>query len=494
VPVTTSNIVRPTKLEASISRLKKHWLLLIVLLFVIWFSAVMFYQTHKSLPVGISMEGPLHHVTDSNIHFLYDLTYKGSGKTVQEQMIFDHVYKAIEEAEQFIVIDMFAYNGYHNEDQTLPPLSRTLTNKLIVQKKKHPQIQIIVNVDEINTLYGSHTDPELELLKSHGIQTTLTNMTPLRDSTPAYSAVWRTFIQWFGQAGHGWVADPMADMAPKMTLRSEMKMLNVKANHRKVIATEKTLIVSTANADDASYYNSNSAFEVKGDIIGDALASEQAVIRISNNTQLPSFTPNGIENGDITVRLITEGKTLQHVLKNLSEVEAGDTVWMGMFYLADQKVLQELLRAAEKGAKLNFILDPNEVAFGNAKIGIPNRPVASELKSKSHGKINIRWYNTTDEQYHTKLMFIDKKVNSIIENGSANYTQRGLDDLNLESNLEVFAPSQSQVVQQVRQYFNRLWTNDGAEYTLDYSVHEDKMIFLKKVLNNIQGVLGFTTY
>ena len=211
---TTSNTVRSAKFKPSISRLKKHWLLLIVLLFVIWFSAVMFYQTHKSLPVGISMEGPLHHVTDSNIHFLYDLTYKGSGKTVQEQMIFDHVYKAIEEAEQFIVIDMFAYNGYHNEDQTLPPLSRTLTNKLIVQKKKHPQIQIIVNVDEINTLYGSHTDPELELLKSHGIQTTLTNMTPLRDSTPAYSAVWRTFIQWFGQAGHGWLTDPMANMSP----------------------------------------------------------------------------------------------------------------------------------------------------------------------------------------------------------------------------------------------------------------------------------------
>ena len=91
-------------------------------------------------------------------------------------------------------------------------------------------------------------------------------------------------------------------------------------------------------------------------------------------------------------------------------------------------------------------------------------------------------------------MFIDKKDTSIIENGSANYTQRNLDDLNLESNLEVFAPSQSQVAQQVRQYFNRLWTNDGAEFTLDYSAHEEKTIFLKKMLNTIQDILGFTTY
>jgi HKD family nuclease len=490
----STNTVTSTKLKIYKSHIKKHWALLSMLFLFIWFSLVMFYQTHKSLPSGISMEGPLHHMTDNDIHFLYDLTYEKSGKSVQEQMIFDHVYKAIDEAEQFIVMDMFAYNGYHNKDQSLPPLSRTLTNKLIEQKKKFPVIQIYVNADEINTLYGAHTDPELELLKSNGIQTTLTDMTPLRDSTPAYSAVWRTFIQWFGQAGHGWLADPMADMAPKMTMRSEMKMLNVKANHRKVIATEKTLFVSTANADDSSFYNSNSAFEVKGNIIADALASEQAVIQISNNIQLPSYKPNPNEKGDIAVRLVTEGKTLQHVLKALSEVEAGDTVWMGMFYLAEPKILQELLGAAKKGAKINLILDPNEVAFGNAKIGIPNRPVASELLSKSHNKINIRWYNTTDEQYHTKLMFIDKKQNSTIENGSANYTQRGLDDLNLESNLEVFAPSQSQVVQQIRHYFNRIWTNDGAEYTLDYSVHQDKTIFLKKILNNIQGVLGFTTY
>jgi hypothetical protein len=55
----------------------------------------MFYQTHKTLPSGISMEGPIHHVTDSDIRFLYDLTYKVLGKTVQEQMIFDHIYKAM---------------------------------------------------------------------------------------------------------------------------------------------------------------------------------------------------------------------------------------------------------------------------------------------------------------------------------------------------------------------------------------------------------------
>jgi HKD family nuclease len=482
------------RLNRVAKRKKKPWILIVILLFVTWLTGVILYQTHKPLPKGISMEGSVHHVTDADIDFLYDLTYSKAGKSIQEQMIFDRIYKAIEEAEQFIVIDMFLYNGFHDEGETFPPLSRTLTDKLIAQKAKHPNMQIIVNADQINTSYGSHPSPEQEILKLHGIQTTLTDVDPLRDSTPLYSALWRTFIQWFGQSGHGWMTNPMTNTAPKMTLRSNLKLLNVKANHRKVVATEKELILSTANAQDTSFYNSNSGFEVRGDIIGDVLASEQAAVSLSSALKLPAYTPKGKETGDIEVRLLTEGKTLQHILTSLSKAETGDTIWMGMFYLAEKKVLHELLSASERGVKLNLILDPNQIAFGNDKIGLPNLPAASDLTDKSNGKINIRWYNTAKEQYHTKLMLIDKKDRSIIENGSANYTARNLDDLNLESNLEVNAPSQSKVVQQVRQYFNRIWSNNGAQFTLDYSVHEDKTVFFKKLLNTLQAWVGFTTY
>lgn len=110
----------------------------------------------------------------------------------------------------------------------------------------------------------------------------ISDVNPLRDSIPAYSAVWRTFVQWFGQTGKGWLPNPMVDTAPSMSLRSYLKLINVKANHRKIIATERALIVPSANAHDASAYNSNSAFLVRGDIIGDALASEQAVITFSS--------------------------------------------------------------------------------------------------------------------------------------------------------------------------------------------------------------------
>ncbi|MEK1832278.1 hypothetical protein AAAC51_35465 [Priestia megaterium] len=66
-------------------------------------------------------------------------------------------------------------------------------------------------------------------------------------------------------------------------------MLNVKANHRKVVATDQSVIISSANPHDASFYNSNMAFEVKGNIIGDVVKSEQAVSDFSYGGKLPRY-------------------------------------------------------------------------------------------------------------------------------------------------------------------------------------------------------------
>jgi HKD family nuclease len=493
-PYPQSKVI-PFPTKAVNSSYNKRWMIVMIFC-ILLFSGVMIYQTHKPLPAGIAMEGQVHRVTDADIQFLSDVTYKDgpNGQTAQEQMIFERIYQAIGEAEQFIVIDMFLYNDYYKKEQSFPPLSRTLTDKLIAAKIKHPQMPVVVITDEINTSYGSHPSPELERLQAAGIRTVLTDVDPLRDSSPLYSAGWRIFAQWFGQSGHGWIPNPMANTAPDMTARSYMKLLNVKANHRKVIATEKALIVPSANAHDASFYNSNSGFAVNGNIVGDALVSEQAAVGLSDSLQLPAFHPTSEEEGNIDVRLLTEGKILDHVLQALSDTQSGDTIWMGMFYLADRQVIRQLLDASARGVQLRLILDPNENAFGNDKIGLPNRPVAAELLQKSDNRIQIRWYNTTKEQYHTKLVLIEKKDHAVIANGSANLTTRNLDDLNLETNLQVSAPLESQVAQQVRHYFDRLWNNEGAEFTLDYSAYEDKTVLLKRAIYTLQRWLGFTTF
>ncbi|MEK3911875.1 phospholipase D family protein [Paenibacillus sp. FSL H7-0331] len=476
-------------------RNKRRLYLILLCVLILWLTIVMIYQTHKPLPPGLSMEGPVHYVKD--VEFLYDLTYKNPVLPVQETMIFDRVFQVIDEAEQFIVIDMFLFNSYYKEGTLYTPLSGLMTEKLLEQKKRHPTMPIIFITDEVNTMYGSAMPPELARLKSGGIEVVISDVNPLRDSIPAYSAVWRTFVQWFGQTGKGWLPNPMVDTAPSMSLRSYLKLINVKANHRKIIATERALIVPSANAHDASAYNSNSAFLVRGDIIGDALASEQAVITFSSGGKeipFPQYKPNGLEVGDIEVQLLTEGKIYKHVIQSLSEAGAGDQVWMGMFYLADRQVIKAMIEASKRGAELRLILDSNQNAFGRDKIGVPNRPVAQELLNASDNRIQIRWYNGTNEQYHTKLLFIDKTNRIMVNNGSANFTERNLDDLNLETNLGINAPGDSKLALQLRQYFNRLWNNEGAPYTLDYEAFKDKTVWIKEWMYRLQEWLGVTTF
>ncbi|WP_397338616.1 phospholipase D family protein [Paenibacillus amylolyticus] len=473
-------------------------------LLILWLIAVMLYQTYKPLPPGISYESPEYR-TDQ-VQFLHDLTYPSEdGLMEHEQQIYQRMLQVVEDAEQFVLVDMFLFNDYQHEGQRFPPISAEFTDAMIAKKNQHPDMDIWFITDEVNTNYNSAPNPLFQQMKQAGIHVVITNVDPLRDSTPVYSAVWRTFFQWFGQSGKGWIPNLMASDGPDVTLRSYLKLLNVKANHRKVVVSEKTAIVSSGNIHDASAYHSNIAFEVSGSIIEDILRSEQAVLDISGGGTVPVYSPTANDSsvdsstnsneGDLRIRYLTEGKVNDATLQEINAAEKGDVLWMGMFYIASPKVLDALLAAAERGTEIRLVLDPNENAFGQEKIGIPNRPVAAELHGKSDGKIQIRWYNTTKEQYHTKMMYIAKASGDhIVIGGSTNFTPRNLNDYNLENDLWVAAPPDNEFTQNVANYFDRIWNNDDAEFTLNLDEFQEKTTFLKGILYKLQLILGFTTF
>jgi len=464
-------------------------------LLALWLVAVMAYQTYKPLPPGISYASPEYRVKD--VKFLYDLTFpSGDGQVEHEQQIFQRMLQVVEHAEQFVVVDMFLFNDYQHKGQHFPPVSRQFADALIAKKTQHPDMPILFITDEININYNSAPNPLLERMKQAGIEVVITNDDPLRDSTPIYSAVWRTFFQWFGQAGEGWIPNQMASDGPKMTLRSYLKLLNIKANHRKVVTSEKSAVISSGNIHDASVYHSNIAFEVSGPVIADILATEQAVLDMSGGGQVPVYDPPAQENdGEARIRYLTEGKVNDAVLQEIGATEQGDVLWMGMFYIASPMVLDALLDASKRGVDIRLVLDPNENAFGRSKLGIPNRPVAEELHDKSGGNIHIRWYNTTKEQYHTKLMYFDKSSgDDILLGGSSNLTPRNLNDYNLENDLWVAAPSDHPSMHKAADYFERLWYNNDAVFTLSLKAFQEKTTFLKRIVYKLQLVLGFTTF
>ena len=147
-----------------------------------------------------------------------------------------------------------------------------------------------------------------------------------------------------------------------------------------------------------------------------------------------------------------------------------------MFYLSDREIIEALLAAARRGVEVRLLLDPNKDAFGHAKGGIPNRPVASELVSRSDGAIKVRWYRTHGEQFHAKLAMVRDGQRTWLTLGSANLTRRNIDDYNLEANLALETAANAAVAQQLERWFDTLWNNRapaGIEYTADFGTFAD---------------------
>jgi phosphatidylserine/phosphatidylglycerophosphate/cardiolipin synthase-like enzyme len=131
-------------------------------------------------------------------------------------------------------------------------------------------------------------------------------------------------------------------------------------------------------------------------------------------------------------------------------------------------VIRSLKHAAARGAMVRVLLDPNRDAFGTQKDGIPNRPVAQELV---HHDVDVRWCNTQGEQCHSKFLqvvHVDGQAELIA--GSANFTRRNLDDLNLETSVRLSGPAELPALAAAAQYFERHWSNTpGRTYSLPYT-------------------------
>ncbi len=430
------------------------------------------------------------------IKFLKDITYQKSGKRCVEQEIFHNIYDLIDKAEKFIVVDMFLYNDeYDKTDYKYPELSKTFTDKLIAKKKDNPQMKIIVITDEINNLYRSYESKYLKQLTENDIEVVISKMEKYRDSNPIYSIYWRVFCRIFGNKDSNIGKNFFNPNGEKMKISSFFRLLNFKANHRKVIISEKEAIVSSANPHDPSFYHSNIAFRVSKELVNDLLASERSLVQVSaKNLDFDlKIEAEKSENTKIKAKVITEGRIKEAILSAIEDTKEGDTVRIGVFYFAERKIVKSLIDASKRGVEIKIIMDSNKDAFGKEKVGIPNRQVAYELYKKSKQKIQIRWYNTKGEQYHSKFIHIKSDNKSWITGGSANYTRRNIGDYNLETNLEIIIDNENDLVKELETYFERLWNNKGGEYTLDREKFYETSK-LKYYIYRIQEFTGLSTF
>lgn len=450
------------------------------------------WHTQKALPQGMSVDGKFHQV--DNVEFLTDITYEKNDKAVMEQQLFERTLQIIDEAKEVLVIDLFLYNDdYNHQKATYDNRAEQLTKALIEKRKEQPDMPIQVITDNVNSGYGSIYPQFFKDLTAQNIEVLTTNLTPLRDSNPLYSSVWRSYLQWWPVSTNGFLPNLFNPDGDKMSVGAYLDLVNFKANHRKIVLNEQEAMVISANVShDGSSLHSNIGFVVKGAIVKDIYESENAILHMSDK-KLPkniSFVADE-PAGDINVKLVTEGKIQQALTKTIKQAKAGDTLKIGVFYIAEREIIHALKDAAKRGVNIQMILDANRDAFGIKKNGVPNRPVAHELMKEDN--ITVRWYDTHGEQYHSKFLMLNQADTFTAIGGSANFTRRNIDDYNLETDLYMTMPKEKETARDMNAYFERLWTNQDGIYTVDYEEFADGSLW-KTAMYRIQEFTGLSTF
>lgn len=469
-----------------ILRTIKFLILIIVLL-------VGIFNIFKPLPENISFEGNYQNV--SKIKFLKDLTWVNESVLEKEHEIFDEIIKKIDEAKDFILMDMFLFNSFMGTPlQNDSSICNKLIKKIIEKKKKNSDIFICIITDPINTVYDGLLNPDFEKLKKNGIHVVFTDLEILRDSNPIYSAFYRVFLKIWGNSPSQTVKNPFG--GNKVSLRSYFRLLNFKANHRKtfICNTKEDIfaIVSSFNPHDASSYHLNAGVLFNGKAAVDLIESEKAVLEMSGFKKFPKLNLNfNTSFSSEKIKIVTENKITENIIKLINSTKKGDQIDLVIFYLSHRKIISSLKSASARGVDIRVLLDANRDAFGRKKNGIPNKVTGKELKDCG---ILVKWGKTKGNQLHSKLMLVKKASGqNFLVTGSANFTRRNLDNFNLETNVIVKAETDTDLFKDVLKYTDTLFSSKKPQFSINYNELEEPL-FYKKYLYLFMEKTGFSTF
>ena len=484
-------------------------------------------STIKTPPLGINYESPIRETENAEFH--YDLTYLDKDGNIQyDRNLWDATYKVIDNAKDYLIVEMFLFNDLYNKDKEhFPEFAKEYTERLVKKQKENPNLKVYILADENNNFYGAFEHPFITSMKNAGINVIVVDIFKLKDTFPWYSPFWRTFIKPMGNPQNkGWITNFYGDMWPKLTIRNLLRALNVKADHKKVFLNEKEVVVSSANIHDPSYFHENIAIYTDGPIVKDVLHNLQLVAKFSdseinvdgsdrrmenimnsgsndktetdektlnsenqkennvkqinneeNEQNVKEKTSINSEKNSITdteghtykIQYLTEGAIGKHLDEDIDSLKVGDELLMGMYFLADKGVIDRLIKAANRGVKIRIIFDRSRDAFGMSTNGLPNKPVSKKLKKKTKGKIEIKWYFTNNEQYHTKITLMKKTDGNVIINaGSANLIKKNIRGYIMDANFRILTTQDSKISKDIYEYFDRLWENKDGLFTLNF--------------------------
>ncbi|MCX7556019.1 phospholipase D family protein [Xanthomonadaceae bacterium JHOS43] len=475
-------------------RLPRRPTLTVLALFLVWLTSAL-WQAYKPLPPGIGEVRPWR--TAPEVTFLADLTFVDSlGVRRSEQAIFDAAHAMIGQARRLVVLDMFLFNDFAGaEESILRPLSGELNEALLQRLRQVPELRVVVITDPINTVYGGMRSPHLQRLRDAGAEVIETDLAALRASNPIWSGPWALCCAWLGNTAEGgWLPNPFGQQ--HIPLRSWLALPNFRANHRKTLVVDRDsgwqALVTSANPHDASSAHGNIALRFSGAAALDLLASEAAVAAFSGTPlhDLPQPDVDESVEGP-RLRVLTESAIADALIDVTEHAAPGEALDVAVFYLAHRGLIRSLLNAHARGVTVRVLLDPNEDAFGRKKNGVPNRQVAHELVAAG---IPVRWCDTHGEQCHAKLLLHRGAGEATLIAGSANFTRRNLNDLNLETSMQLVADVSHPAMRDATHWFESGWTNlPDKRFSTDYAQYQDDAL-LRRAWYRIGEAAGLSTW
>jgi phosphatidylserine/phosphatidylglycerophosphate/cardiolipin synthase-like enzyme len=446
------------------------------------FIATAVWQTHKPLPPGMHVASAVCTVPGAQVAFIPDISAADAyGHPAVSQGIQDQVLKVIAGAQHFVVLDYALIGAAAAGDAPQRRTATELTDALLRLKAQRPGVRVLFLTDPGNERFGSARRPELTLMRAAGIEVVAVELDALRDPNFLYSSLWRLTLNWWG--------------GPPGEAGALARALNFKADHRKVLIADDargavTALVSSANPLERESGWSNAALRFSGAAATVLLKSELAVAHFSGwrgeslglepaaavGAACDAAAPTSLGAAQVRVQVLTEGAIRQQLLEQLAAAVRGDSIDIAAFKLADRGVLYALLEAAQRGVRVRLILDPSEDATTLTPSGLPNQPLASELVSRSGGAVQVRWYRTHGERFHTSLALISGAGRVWLLAGSANFTRRGLEDYNLDADVALEMTRDAPLADEALGYFDTLWSNRaalGIEYTADFAAFAD---------------------
>jgi hypothetical protein len=389
--------------------------MLFMIITLAWGSCAI-WNSVKPLPRGTRVASLPARLNESQIDFLDDLAPAGA--------ILKRETEAIGRAEQTIVLNQ-------------SPLARELADALLLRKRQRPNLKVMLVTDPRNEVYGGTPSRTLSALERTGIVVVRTRLERLRDPNPLYSSLWRLCV--------GWWSDPFDETPGKATLRSSLRRLNLKADGRQLLVADDgaggwtSIVMSAASTSAAApaggAVSAGLGLEIRGHLAAAIVASELQIAAWStDDDRLPAVPPvdsRGV--GTIDARFLTEG-AIQAALRDvIGIVGSGDSIKIAVQAFGDRQMVDAVVRAAARGARVQLLLDP----------GSPEtQAAAGELLREEPGSIEVRW-RARGSRAEAGYAVIQHRSDVWFDVGSANFTRRDLDDLDLAADIELHMPARA---------------------------------------------------